>query len=61
MRNGFNFILKALFVLKVIKFLDWKDEANFKIYDVTIWLTSNFNTHIAQYQPNNEIWLVNRI
>ena len=36
------------------------------IYDVTVWLTMNYNTHIAQYltnyrQPNNEIWSANRI
>ena len=38
---------------------------NFKIYDVTTWLTNNCNTHIAQYltkerQSDNEIWSVNR-
>ena len=40
-----------------------KDKVNFKIYDVTAWLTKNYYTHIAQYhelrQPNNEIWSVN--
>ena len=25
------------------------DKVNFKIYDVTAWLTNNCNTHIAQY------------
>ena len=55
MKNAFYFILKALFVLKIFKFLswlfghvgkrpDWKDEVNFKIYDVTTWLTNNYNT-----------------
>ena len=39
---------------------------NFEIYDVTTWLTNNFNTLIAQYlkklrQPNDENWSVNRI
>ena len=39
---------------------------NFKIYDVTDWAANNYNTHIAQYfkklrQPNNEIWLINRV
>ena len=26
-----------------------KIKANFKFYDVTVWLTNNRNTHIAQY------------
>ena len=53
------FTSKALFVLKIFKFLsrlfghvakrlDKKDKVNFKFYDVTAWLTTNFNTHIAQ-------------
>ena len=29
------------------KWLDWKEKINFKIYDVTAWLTNNYN--IAQY------------
>ena len=33
----------------VTKRLDKKDKVNFKFYDVTHWLTSNRNTHIAQY------------
>ena len=56
-KNDFYFILKALFVLKVFKYLYWlfghvyeKDKVNFEIYDVTAWLTNNYNTHIAQYQ-----------
>ena len=51
---------KALFFLKILKFLSWlfghvaerpdkKDKVNFKFYDVTTWLTNNRNTHIAQY------------
>ena len=33
----------------------------FKIYDVTDWTASNYNTHISQYlrklrEPDNEIW-----
>ena len=36
----------------------------FKFYDVTTWLTNNYNTHIDEYlkkqrQSNNEIWSVN--
>ena len=57
MKNAFNFILKALFVHKMFKFLSWtfgnvenqpgyKNKVNFKIYDVTSWLTNNCNTHI---------------
>ena len=58
MKNTFNFIVKALFVLKIFKFLSllfcyiekmaWlEDKSNFKVYDVTTWLTNS--THIAQY------------
>ena len=46
------FSLTAFFVLKMFKFLSWpfshvekqldsKDEANLKLYDVTIWETNN--------------------
>ena len=60
MKNDFYFTLKALLVLKIVKFLssifghvekrlDQKDKVNFKIYDVTTWLTNNCNTHIDQY------------
>ena len=31
------------------KRLDLKTKVNFKIYDVTIWLTNNYNTHVAHY------------
>ena len=39
---------------------------NFKIHDVTTWLTNNCNTHIAQYltkerQPDNETWSIIKI
>ena len=33
-------------------FLDKKDRANFKLYDLTAWLTNNSNTHIVQYLEN---------
>ena len=60
MENAFYFILKVLFVLKIFKFLSWlfshvekqldqKDKVNLKIFDVTSWLTYNYNTHIAEY------------
>ena len=59
-RNAFYFTLKALFVLKIFKFLSWlfghlgkrldqKDQVNFKISDVKTWLTNNYNTHFYQY------------
>ena len=34
------------------KRLDLKDKVNFEIYDVTVRLTNNGNTHIAQYLTN---------
>ena len=58
MRNAFYFILKALFVLKTLFVLTFwlcikptwlGSKINFKIYDVTLWLTNDCNTHIAQY------------
>ena len=60
MKNPLYFVWKAFFVLKIFKFLSWllgqvekrfdlKDKVNSKIYDVTTWLTSNYNTHVAQY------------
>ena len=63
MKNAFYFTLKALFVLKILKFLssifghvhkrlDLKDKVNFKIYVVTTPETNNCNTHIAQYLKN---------
>ena len=72
--NAFYFILKALFILQIFKFLssifwscrkrfDEKAKVNFRIYE---WETNSYNTHIAQYlkkerQSDNEIWSVNRI
>ena len=74
MKNAFYLISKALFVLKIFKFFSWlfghvlkwldkKDTVNFKFYDITVWLTNNYHTHIAQYleklrQSDNEIWSV---
>ena len=60
MENAVYFTSKALFVLKMFKFLSWlfgqaakrldkKDKINFKFCDVTVWLTNNCNTLIAQY------------
>ena len=42
-----NFFLDFSVIQK--KRLDQKDMVNFKISDVTTWLTNNFNTHIGQY------------
>ena len=77
MKNAFYFSSKALYVLKIFKFLPWlfglvakrpdkKDKVNFKISDVTAWLTNNRDKYIAQYfekqrQSDNEIWSVNRM
>ena len=58
MKNAFYVILKALFVLKILNFclvflsfrkssLIRKIKANFEIYDVTFWLTNNYDAHIA--------------
>ena len=53
MKNAFYFTLKALFVLKIYKFLSWlfghvkkrvdeKGKVNFRIFDVTIWEANIF-------------------
>ena len=58
MKSAFYFILKALFILKILKFyldflgmqrkrLDQKGKVNFEIYDVTAWLTKNCKTHYS--------------
>ena len=50
MKNAFYYTLEAVLVLKIFKFLysrfgnvekrlDWKDQVNFRIYDVRTWLT----------------------
>ena len=60
MKNAFDFTLKDLFVLTILKFLSWllghvkglshlKDKIDFKIYDVTAWLTDNCITYTDQY------------
>ena len=57
MKNAFCFTLKALFAIKIFKFLSslfdqeekqlvLKDKVFFKVYDVKIWLTNNCNKHI---------------
>ena len=59
-KNAFHFILKALVIFKIFKFLswltghvekrlDWKDKVNFKIYDAKTWLINDYNAHIGQY------------
>ena len=58
MKNAFYFTSKALFVLKIFKFLLWnfghvaklldkKDQVIFKFFDVATWLTNSCNTHVA--------------
>ena len=58
MKKAFYFILKALFVLKILTYLSWlfgyaekqlakKATGDFKIYEVTNQTTDNYNTHIA--------------
>ena len=60
MKNDFYFMLKALFVLEIFRFLsrlfdsvekqlNKKPKLDVKIYDVTGWTTNNYNTHITQY------------
>ena len=77
MKDAFCFMFKALSALEIFKFLsrrfvyvgkryDKKVLVNFKIYDVTDWITDNYNTHIIQYLKNlnhlgNETWSVNKI
>ena len=58
-KNAFYFILKAFFV--TFQLLLWLfgnvektswlkiNKVNFKIYDVTPWLTNNYKTYVAQY------------
>ena len=59
MKNVFRFILKALFILEIFKFLsclfeyiekrlDKQAKVNFKISDITKWTTNKYNTLIAQ-------------
>ena len=63
MKNVFYFILKALFVLKIFKFLSslfstaeklTTLEKKFKIYDVAAWLTNNYNANIANISKSKD-------
>ena len=68
MKNAFYFILKALFVLKIFNFLSWlfghvkkkwldsKEKVNFKIYDVTVWLTNNYKCPMPQDVKATRQW-----
>ena len=60
MKNALCFTLTAFLILKIFKFLscffgyvgkrlNLKDTVDFKIHDVTIWVTNNCNILIAQY------------
>ena len=76
MKNTIYFTLNTLFILKIFKFLssffvhigklDWRDKVNFKVYDLTTWLTNNCYKHIDQHlrklrQSGNEIWSFKKI
>ena len=39
---------------RVAKRLDYNDKVNFKIHNVTTWLTNNYNTHIAQFSRSKD-------
>ena len=58
MKNTFRFMLKALFILKILTLLtrrftlvgkrfDKKTQVYSEIYDVTDWTANNRNAHIA--------------
>ena len=60
-RDALYFMLKAHFFLELFSFfsrlffltclekgLDKRDTVNFKIYNVTDWITNIYNTHTAQ-------------
>ena len=64
MKNAFYFISKAIFVLKMFKFLSWqfghvakrldkKGKVNVKFYDVTAWLKNNCNTQVKAIRQWN--------
>ena len=53
MKDVFYLLLKALFVIEILKMLSWlfgyvekrrdnKAKVNFKIYDATDWTTNNY-------------------
>ena len=62
MRNASYFILQALYILKIFKFLPWlfgNEEKTIPIRKIRLiskfmatWLTNNYNTRIVQYFTN---------
>ena len=65
MKNAFYFTLKAPLVLWMFNFfskifghvrkrLDQTDEVNFKMYDVTVWLTNNYRLHNISGNNGNQ-------
>ena len=59
-KNAFYFMLNALFIIEIFKFLSWlfgyvakwfdkKVKVNFKTFDVTDLTTNNYNTDITWY------------
>ena len=64
-KKAFYFTLIVLFVPEIFKFLftisghvgkrlDKKAIVNFKMYDVTNWITSDYNTHVARYLRSHQ-------
>ena len=58
-KNAFSFILKALLILRIFKFLSYffghvgkwlnkRAKVNLKVNDLTAWLRNNYNTHVDQ-------------
>ena len=66
MRNAFYFILKALFIIKIFRFLSWLfgdviKTVWLKIHDVTTWFSNNCNTHIATEYNKRNIFFKNYV
>ena len=65
MKNAFYFNLKVFLVVKIFNFLSWlfdhvkkrldeKDNVNFKIHDVTTWLTNNCNAQLTNISRSKD-------
>ena len=65
------YMLKALFVLNIFKFLSWlfghlgkrldkKAKVNFKLYNVTDWETNNYSTYITQCEAIRQ-WIFGQL
>ena len=73
-KNAPYLIVKVLFIHRIFKFLSWlfgrvgkrldkKAKVKVKFYDVTTWLTNNYNTDIAQISrsKNNQTIKFNQL